>query len=571
MARLPPGPRYLLSHLHYVALPPATVFLGTSVARAYAGVHIHALVVAVASFLSFPIFWLVYRAWRDTSANRAAAAHGAIVAPLASTQGVKRRGKEGYPRDFLFRLSEIWGNTFSFEAYGLKRMVTTEPEHIKAILATNFNNFEKGPGFREQMQSLLGVGVFNADDELWKFHRSMTRPFFSKDRIGHFENFDRHATDALQQMKARMREGYAVDWQDLISRFTLDSASEFLFGQDVRSLAKGLPYPPTADVRFVQPEEDEFSTSFLAAQLVAAGRGKFQEAWGLSEFWKDKVIPHKAGIDKLINPIVEDALRTKADMETKEVTEEDTLLSFLLKVTDDRQIIHDEILNILIAGRDTTASTLTFAVYRLAEHPDILRRLREEILSVVGPTRRPSYEDIRNMKYLRAVINETLRLYPPVPVNNRCAIKDTVLPATATQPPIFVPAGMKCVYSVFMVHRRKDLWGPDALKFDPDRFLDERVQKYLTPNPFIFLPFNAGPRICLGQQFAYNEVSFMLVRLLQLVSAIEFVPEVAPESIPPPGYADSPGSDGTDRVWMTSHLTTYARGGLWVKMTEAKE
>ena len=80
----------------------------------------------------------------------------------------------------------------------------------------------------------------------------------------------------------------------------------------------------------------------------------------------------------------------------------------------DYNIIRDETLNILLAGRDTTACTLTFAVYRLSEHPDVLKRLREEILSVVGPTRRPTYDDIRNMKYLRAVINETLRLYPPV-------------------------------------------------------------------------------------------------------------------------------------------------------------
>lgn len=117
------------------------------------------------------------------------------------------------------------------------------------------------------------------------------------------------------------------------------------------------------------------------------------------------------------------------------------------------------------------------------------------------------------------------------------------------------------------------------MKFDPDRFLDERVHKYLTPNPFIFVPFNAGPRICLGQQvrmsseipqyprrladedeqFAYNEVSFMLVRLLQQISSIEFTPEVAPESVVPSDYADSPGSDGSDRAWIGSHLTMYAK------------
>lgn len=80
----------------------------------------------------------------------------------------------------------------------------------------------------------------------------------------------------------------------------------------------------------------------------------------------------------------------------------------------DYNMIRDETVNILLAGRDTTACTLTFAVYNLAEKPDVLRRLREEVLDVVGPTRRPTYEDIRNMKYLRAVINETLRLHPPV-------------------------------------------------------------------------------------------------------------------------------------------------------------
>ena len=108
------------------------------------------------------------------------------------------------------------------------------------------------------------------------------------------------------------------------------------------------------------------------------------------------------------------------------------------------------------------------------------------------------------------------------------------------------------------MHRRTDFWGPDAEKFDPDRFLDERVSKYLTPNPFIFVPFNAGPRICLGQQFAYNEASYLLVKLLQTFSHIEVASHQHPASIPPPTYHDGPGSDGTDRIWIKSHMTMYA-------------
>ena len=120
------------------------------------------------------------------------------------------------------------------------------------------------------------------------------------------------------------------------------------------------------------------------------------------------------------------------------------------------------------------------------------------------------------------------------------------------------------------------------MMFDPDRFLDERVQKYLVPNPFIFLPFNAGPRIWLGQQvnlahpsqllspadpsrlcdlqFAYNEISFMLTRLLQRFSSITLRQDAHPAAVPPPGVEHSPYAvDGRERVWMRSHLTTYAK------------
>lgn len=219
----------------------------------------------------------------------------------------------------------------------------------------------------------------------------------------------------------------------------------------------------------------------------------------------------------------------------------------------DTKVLKDEILNIMIAGRDTTAGTLTFVFYLLSQHPDVMKRLREEILSKLG-NNRPAYEELRDMKYLRAVINgrpphilarttvdkvnsrnsEALsggvsRSVPAIssmltpsnrPFNVRTTNKAVIWPSlTPGAKPYYIPAGtrfercicsgfvfvltslpIRCPYSVFLMQRRKDLWGADAEEFDPDRFLDERVQKYLTHNPFIFLPFNAGPRICLGQQ-----------------------------------------------------------------------
>ncbi|KAG6885431.1 hypothetical protein C0993_001748 [Termitomyces sp. T159_Od127] len=222
--------------------------------------------------------------------------------------------------------------------------------------------------------------------------------------------------------------------------------------------------------------------------------------------------------------------------------------------------------------RDTTAATLTFVIYLLAMHPAVYMRLREEVLGKVGPIKRPDYDDIRDMKYLRAVINETLRLFPIVPFNTRENLHATTWPSPdPTQKPVYIPAGTKVPYSVFIMHRRKDLWGPDAEEFDPDRFLDDRLKKYLIKNSFIFLPFNAGPRICLGQQFAYNEMSFMLIRFMQQFTGVALDEAAAPPHAKPPAqWKDGVGRKTIERVYPKSHLTMYAQGGLWVRMTEAE-
>ncbi|EIN04100.1 cytochrome P450 [Punctularia strigosozonata HHB-11173 SS5] len=484
---------------------------------------------------------------------------------------------------------EKYGNIFNLRLLWENRYWTCEPEHIKCILATEFDKHEKGSVFRSVVSTVLGTGVFSADDELWKFHRSMTRPFFVRARISDFDVFDRHAQDAIRLLKSRAREGYAVDLQDLFSRFTLDSATEFLFGYDVRSLSESLPYPHSASPtpyassssRTSFSSASDFSTAFSAAQSIMFERNPLGTWWPLREFWEDKTRKHMRVIEGVIDPILARALARekarraeigagaeKADTKNSgalEVAEGETLLEYLVKVTDDPVILKDEMINIMVAGRDTTATLLTFASYMFSEHPDVLKRLREEVVRTVGD-RRPTYDDIRNMKYMRAVLNETLRLFPPVPLNLRKCKTDVLWPSKrADGRPYYVPAGTTTPYSVWHLHRLEYLWGPDAHVFDPDRFLDERVHR-LSRNPFMFLPFNAGPRICLGQQFAYNEASFMLVRLLQTFSSVELDMAAVPPGKIPPVFDDMKRNE---KVWIKSHLTSYVDGGLWVKLGEA--
>ncbi|KAJ3501438.1 hypothetical protein NMY22_g18926 [Coprinellus aureogranulatus] len=269
---------------------------------------------------------------------------------------------------------------------------------------------------------------------------------------------------------------------------------------------------------------------------------------------KDIMLSTHSVLHEFVDPIVASAIQKKRVGGEKE---DDTLLQNLVNSTEDPIILRDEVMNLLVAGRDTTASLLTFTVYMLSEHPAVLSRLRAEIMSQVGPSGRPTLEDFREMKYLRAVLNETLRLYPPVPFNMRRSKDETVLPPLRpTDKPLYIAPDTRLSYSVISMHRRTDLWGPDALEFDPDRFLDDRLQK-----------------ICLGQQFAYHEASFFLVRLLQAFSSISLAPEAQPvDSRPPAEWASSPDLRiRREKVKPKTHLTLYVQGGLWTRMGDSSD
>ncbi|EUC55205.1 cytochrome P450 family monooxygenase pc-3 [Rhizoctonia solani AG-3 Rhs1AP] len=482
------------------------------------------------------------------------------------------------------RFAGEYGYTFNLGMFGKDQIMTFEPENIKAILSTDFNSYEKGPAYREKMKGVLGQGVFNADGDMWKFHRGMSRPYFSRDRISHFDNFARHSDITISKILSRLNEParlglpVAVDFQDAVARFTLDSGTEFLFGQSVRSLEAPLPYPYEA------PNDDSssFTAAFAGAQDLMMNRLVSRDLWPWMELFSDHSKEQMKVINSYVTPILkrklEEARARGLDSNSKATSEDtdpngsqeagDTLLDHLIRITDDISVIKDELINILIAARDTTAATLTFAVYILAGNPQIMTKLRDEVLGRLGTSNHPTPNDFKEMKYLRALLNETLRLFPPVPINERTAMKSTVLHSGGKK--YYVPAGATMPYSVLHMHRRKDLWGPDAEEFDPERWLDERLNKYLTPNPFIFLPFNAGPRICIGQQFAYNEASYFLSRLVQRVESLELVPEAHPDgTLPPSEWKSGAGRKVYEKIWPKSHLTIYSDGGLWVKMKEA--
>ncbi|KAJ7258451.1 cytochrome P450 monooxygenase pc-3 [Mycena haematopus] len=585
----PPGISYTLKLLPSIFAPPLGTCFLKWVSETYLNMHVSRWVFAPLCLFSFPLIFTARVQYELYANRRAAAARGAALPPtvpasiggLDLVRNTMRDRETQYPGEPLALLTKTLGNIFCLRILFENRFFTCEPEHLKILLSTEFNSFEKGEDTRVIFEPLLGSGIFSADGELWKFHRAMTRPFFKRDRVSDFELFDRHSNDAISAIKTRSSEGYPIDFQDIVSRFAMDSSSEFLFGHNAHTLAAGLPYPSYVAAATNTDASSAFASALNLAQRITMSRGAFGGAWPLTEFWHDKLTQPIRVVRAFLDPILSDAVaRRRAnggekEFETsevvgdREVQEGESLVDHLLHYIQDQTMLRDEILNISTAGRDTTACLLTFVVYMLTDNPHVLTKLRTEILGTVGPLRAPTPDDFRDMKYMRAVLNETLRLYPPVPLNMRSTTVPVIFPSVTGGKPFYLPAKSKVPFSVLLMHRRKDLWGPDALRWDPERFLDDRLHKYLTPNPFIFLPFNAGPRICIGQQFAYHEASFFLVRLLQNFSDISLVPTAQPIPYTPcDASADPLGWKRSERLAIKTHLTMFIEGGLWVSMAQ---
>lgn len=273
---------------------------------------------------------------------------------------------------------------------------TADPENIKAVLATQFEDYGKGKPFHDDWKDFLGDGIFTTDGELWQRSRQLIRPQFVKNRVTDLEIFETQVQKLLSKIGA---QGEEVDISALFYRLTLDSATDFLLGRSVDSLD--------------QPEAP-FASAFNEVQRVQsliARTGPFNKFVPRKTFWAGLEI-----INSFVEPFIEQVLRLNIS-DLNEKSNQSFLHALAATGTRDRKVIRDQVVAVLLAGRDTTAGALSFTFQELAANPAIVKKLRREILDRMGSSRAPTYEDLKNMPYLQHVMNETLRLYPSVPFN----------------------------------------------------------------------------------------------------------------------------------------------------------
>ncbi|GAW02064.1 cytochrome P450 monooxygenase CYP63 [Lentinula edodes] len=457
-----------------------------------------------------------------------------------------RAFKTSYILDVYLQLFEEYQcTTLNTRILWTDHIISMDQEHIKFILSTGFEHFWRGRWQKERMERFLGQGIFNRDDEMWRM--------------------------------------------DLYSRFALDAASEFLFGQNLDTLSATLPVAGKTKMgpkgSATEDPWGSFASAFEMAQQVITARSRVGYFWPLFELFRDKNAPNAEVVHRWLDPLVKSALSEKEKMEKAGICSpvtEKNFLQHLAESTDDPIIIRDQLLSLLLAARDTTACLLTYVTYFMAIYPEITKRLRSEVLEHCGTSGSVTYEQLRNLKYMRAVINETLRLYPPVPLNVResraggCTLSpsDSTYRAScdadvmADDPrPLHMPGSTAITFLPLLTQRNKILWGSDADVFDPDRWLEgERLSRFVA-NPMMFTPFSAGPRICLGQNYAYNEASFFLVRLLQQFDTFSLAPEAQPSgSLPPLEWKRRKGRQVEEKIWPAAALTLFVKGGLWVRI-----
>ncbi|KAL8993141.1 MAG: hypothetical protein Q9169_006573 [Polycauliona sp. 2 TL-2023] len=401
----------------------------------------------------------------------------------------KTRKLLAFQSSFFDRL----GPTIEMHLFGDVGFLTFDPANVESILATNFEDYVLGSR-SDALRAFLGEGIFTQDGARWKHSREMLRRPFVKMHYQNLTSFGEHVEDLIQSLK---QCSGVVDLQPYCFRFTLATTTALIFGQPIKD--------------YGNDTQHQFAMGFDYASLVSAVRirlADFYWVYSPSGFTQSCTT-----VKEYATMFVDQAMKDRADA-TKMADERYAFIQDLYDEYKDPILVRDQLVNVLIAGRDTTAALLSWTFFLLVRHPPVLARLRQEISSVVGDNVTLDRSHIQRLRWLRCVINETNRLYPQLPVNVRIATKNTIIPkggGADGQSPVMIPKGKGVGWSTYHMHRQKELYGPDAESYRPERFETGELDNI----GWGFMPFHGGPRMCLGKDFALMETSCVVVRILQ--------------------------------------------------------
>ncbi|GAA92048.1 cytochrome P450 [Aspergillus luchuensis IFO 4308] len=470
--------------------------------------------------------------------------------PLGINNALERLRFRGDILDgLLVKGFEKYGFTHEIKEPGLHAIMTAQPENIRTIMSTGFESFGPGKIRKRSMAPLLGQGLFTVDGEKWRHARNLLRPLFVKSKITDLTLVHKHLERILDFTIPNDDATWSgwtgpIDLKGLFERFTMDTATEAIFGRSVNSqlwatasISQGKVDGSAASMTQGFARAFDISLLGIVIRMVTGRlsflfkRRKFSSAFNFVQRYVSLQVHHLL----------------KDDLSQPSGIHKSFLAALMEAETLNEKQLHEYSTNLLIASRNTTAALLSFTFALLSLHPDILEKLRSEILSTFPidqdsdrTKNRPgsstiTAEKLLQCRYLQWVLREALRLFPPIPIMAVEAKKHTVLPMGGGEDgdaPILIPKDQLVMFFPYFVHRRRDIWGDDAESFRPERWAN-------SPPSWAYIPFAGGPRTCLGsklfyfsllqaiiphivtEQYALIHASYVVTRLLQTFSRIK--------------------------------------------------
>ncbi|MEU1971002.1 cytochrome P450 [Microbacterium sp. NPDC019599] len=405
------------------------------------------------------------------------------VGPVAFTRGVRRGG-------FLDFAGELWrehGDVFEVHLGPRTLFFAMHPDAVEHVTVSGRQHYDKGKSYDVVRRYLIGEGLVGSTGDLWKQQRKLMAPFFTPRGIQAYADvIMRDAVAFADRWNELSRAGTEID---MSHEMTLVTASIIL-----RAMFS------TQATETIDELRDAVSTmlGFADAQMVGIRfplwvptprNTGYRHARDLVHGTIADVIAERRAIDESLWP--------------------DDLLSRLMQARDaetgeamSETLLRDESITIYFAGHETTARTLTFAWYALAQHPEVAARLHDEVDGVLGDGP-PTLEQLHALPYTLQVVKEVLRLYPAAPFYARDAVDADAIG------PFDVPANATVMLSPYYTHRHPGFW-PDPERFDPDRWTRDAEH---ARHGHAYHPFAAGPRICIGNNFSLLESHLLLAVL----------------------------------------------------------
>ena len=416
------------------------------------------------------------------------------------------------PLNFLISLKKNYGELVSIRIGSKKYFIIQSPEGTRHLLQENAKNFYK-PGAAKMMKRFLGDGLATSNGDLWLRQRRLIQPAFHRKKLDGIVNTATGETETLIQNWKKYPAGKEVNFNQALLKLTLGNITKTMFGTDVGNNIDDIAFV----INRLLASASSSLTSLIKFPLSVPTPSNIKFLNANKEF------------EKIIYNII-------AQRKTENRTTSADLLDLLLHAYDDEsksfmtaRQLRDEITTIFMAGHETTAQTLSWVFYQLGQHPEVCRKIRSEVSGFGADECTP--DSLQKMTYTKSVIEETMRIYPPVWLIARKSFQDDNICGH------FLPAGSTVLINVYGMNHDPLTWNEPGI-FNPSRF--DAVKK-MQHHPFQFIPFGGGQRLCIGNLFA---MMVMQVVVSKLVTAFDF--EV------PPGFKALP----------EPNVTLRAKGGI---------